>query len=441
MSSAPPPPKRSPGWSLIAIAGVPAIAGAVTTGVLVGPGRQRPVDAARVYGRPTRDAPQLALQVQVVRFDGDLVTPAPALDLTVALAGATSGRWSGPLAPGDDEAAEAVVTLSSGWTKDAAILSIMRADGGVLAEAVIHPEPAPPPPSGVAPPPDGLSITLPRGGAVPELPEPMVVILVAPPHEAAPKLTVEVQGGTITEVPKPTRDCDDARCRWTWDFEVISRATSTGVTAHATLEGDRFTHEQWLELRPGALWLSPDGREVRAASPREHAFVALHDARGRAWATRLTMTVDERGFASAPLSLPPLPSPAAVSLASEPGVAADRRWVWPVASRPLAAAPPMRLLADGLPAARTREAARQARARRPAFALVVVAAFFELAFLYWQRQSSQAQLTRRMREAEIDPEQVTARPAAWWLVVLSGALLLAFLALATLALFGAQLPV
>lgn len=441
MSSAAPPLKPKLGWPLLAIVGVPAIAGAVTTGVLVGPGRTRPMDAARVYGRPTQGADQIALQVEVVRFDGDVIVPAPALDLKLTVTGVTSGEWAGRIDPRVDEAAEAVLKLSSGWAGGPARVTVEGPDGAELAAAEMVPQPAPPATPAAFPPPEGLSITLPRGGAVPELPEQMVVTLVSSSREATPALSMKIQGGDLTAVPTPKRSCDEARCRWTWDFDVTSRATATGVTATATLEAERFEREAWLELLPGALWLAPNGREVRAASPREHAFVALHDARGRAWATRLAMKVDERGFASAPLQLPPLPlGPAAVALASEPGVAGDRRWVWPVGTSPRAAAPPMILLADGLPAAQAREEARKARARRPAFALVLVAGFFELAFLYWQRQRSAAELARHMREADIDPERVTTRPAAWWLVVLSGALLLAFLALATLALFGAQLP-
>lgn len=399
------------------------------------------MDAARVYGRPTQDADQIALQVEVVRFDGDVIIPAPALDLRVAVAGATAGEWTGRLDPSVDEAAEAVMTLSPGWKHGPARLTVTGPEGTELAAAEMVPQPRLPTVAAASPPPEGLSVTLPRGGAVPELPEQMVVTLVSSSREATPVLSMKIQGGDLSEVPAPKRSCDETRCRWWWDFDVTSRATATGVTATATLDAERFEREVWLQLLPGALWLAPNGREVRAASPREHAFVALHDARGRAWSTRLAMKVDDRGFASAPLHLPPLPSgPAAIALASEPGLASDRRWVWPVGSLPQATAAPMVLLADGLPAAQAREEARKGRARRPAFALVIMAGFFELAFLYWQRQRTTADLARRMREADIDPDRVTTRPAAWWLVVLSGALLLAFLALATLALFGAQLP-
>jgi len=422
------------------VVGVPTVAGVVTTAVLVGPGRTRPVDAARVYGVVEPGTEQVALQIRVVRFDGDLITPAPPRQLEAFLEGAASGRWTGRIDPAAEEAAEAVVPLDQPWAGGSATLTV--SDGaGTLARNELVPRDQSAPPVPPVPVVQGLSISLARGGAVPELPEPLTVSLVTPTTEAAPALEMAIDGGDLDETPSPERECDDLRCRWFWKLDVVSRATSTLVKATATLDEERFHHEQWLPLRPGALWLAPDATSVRAASPRENAFVAVHGSHGRVWSRRLSMAVDARGFASAPLSLPTLPpGPAVVTLASEAGPARDRRTSWPLPGHPEIVAPSMTLLADGLPAARERERTRQEHARIPAFALVVAAALFEVAFLYWQRRRSQLDLARRMREAHIDPETVTSRPAAWWLVVLTGALLLAFLALAALALFGTQLP-
>ncbi|MEM9877382.1 MAG: hypothetical protein AAF928_20960 [Myxococcota bacterium] len=464
----PAPPRRGPmgHWVLL---GAPAIAGLVTVYVLMGPGAYRPVQAARVFGYTAPGATQTAFQVQLVQFDGDMVAPGPPASLELRVDGAVEGTWRGRLDPAREEAVEATVMLSGPWTDGALSLVVTNPVAEtVLAEGTLRLSSPP----AVRRAPDrgnsGLAIALTRGvGAVPELPEPLTIELTHPPNDASPRLEIEVQGGQVRwaedrtaahpsgsgattsealEVDTPTtRTCSPARCVWTWSLDVIAQATSTLVTAKATTNGEMFRTERLLDLKPGALWLAPDGRSLRAASPRDHAFVSLIGPKGRWWAQRVPMTVDDLGFAVASLDLPRaldhVPPGMALLLAGESGPATARSMAWPLPRRPLSIEPPsLQLVADGLPAARTIERGRVNVIRRGAVALVVCVAGWVFFGLFLARRRAGQTLTEVLRHAAIDPETVVTRPSRGGLLWLSIALGLGFLTLSSLALVGLNLP-
>src|SRR5262245_39843726 len=81
----------------LAIYGVPALAGAVTAAVLLGPGRERPVVGARVWALTAEGAHASAFRVHtVIHYSGAYLSSAQgSLELQVERQGKALASWSG----------------------------------------------------------------------------------------------------------------------------------------------------------------------------------------------------------------------------------------------------------------------------------------------------------------------------------------------------------
>lgn len=426
-----------------AIVGVPILAGAVTAAVILGPGRARPVDGVRIRALVAEGAAATSLEVTTIRHEAGQRRPIALDGLIVALDGASgSARWEG--ATDARGHADANLVLPGPAKGDLAV----RVSGPLAAEGrlALRPPLAP-----VAAPPtfvEGeprLSVWLPRGFAVPEMPETLVVTAATGAREPTPHLAVQAEGAEIAAPEAPESTCDDG-CVHTWRLRVVATANAAQVTATVTIGADTTRWEGTLPLAPGRLWLDPDGEtrgwRIVAPHPIDVAHVALLGPGGRLWATAVAMHVDDRGFATGtvepPQPSPPGPGPRAVALASDLDADPAR---WPLPPYGAGHLPPAgrpEVVVDTLPEAIAAEAARAERTRRPAYALILAASLFELVFLAHRARRSSRRLQRHLDEYL--PQGVAARleirSPLWWLSVFTFALVLAFVALAGLAAFA-----
>lgn len=206
-----------------------------------------------------------------------------------------------------------------------------------------------------------------------------------------------------------------------------------------------------LPAQPGGIWIDPTLREtdagpellIRAATPREEAFLSLVSPQGRFFGAIVAMQTDDRGFSSARVVLPPLPQEAITILVSGgAGEAPADTSAWPLRPRRGSVSRAYaRLLVDGMPAAIAAEERRQTEARRPAYGLVLAAGLFELLYLWRRRRASRRRLSAHLTRAsekpdgEPDAQAVAAMQQSMpllWLTLLMGGLALMFAILAAL---------
>ncbi len=411
----------------LAIYGVPLAAGIVTAAVLLGPGSEQPAVGVRVRGLVAVGATHTALQLGAVSHRAGAYAPAKLTSVTLTLwqDGRAIGRWRGDT--GEDGFAEALLALEPPARAGSLRLTV---DGPISAAAdiaVAAPLSEAPPSAPIAVSAD-LGVTLPRGFAVAEHPEPFLVQLDA--GTTPPALELEAEGGAVA-LGEPARACDDGRCRYRWRAQVTPRALSTTLVLR--VDGS----ERWQGVLPLArgLWLDPaiDGTlRIASAGAAEHAHVALFDRGGRVWAARRAMTVDDAGRAHAEVALPELPldGPVSVMLSSDPDAALSIRWpLHPERGQVLGDAAP---LFDSVPQAIAREAERAFRARLPALWLIAAAAAFELLYLWRLRRESDAELSRLQARARSGALRL--RTPLWWATLAIGSLVLAFGVLALMTL-------
>jgi len=472
----------------VAIYGVPALAGAITAAALLGPGSERAVTGARLYGVMTRGAEVCALRIHTVAHRGEIYhsVTLPSLRLDIVSAGTEVGRWEGASGPGG--LAEAMVAV--GRPLDPTVTLRLSAAGGVLAESTVALTPALPSLGPPAPEVQteklAIAVRIPRGVAVPPFPEVLEVTTWVPPPETPepdpstpetggggadprgstdgaeapappdrpPLLATTADGAEVHQQGKPERlPCTLEGCGYRWRLEVTPAAPTVQLDLEVRTAGG--TLSAWRGAVPvvnGRLWVDPQPTpqgelRLRAATPKEEAFVSILGSEGRLWGARVSLTDEPQGFSSGSLALPALPpGPLAITVSSDLTEPADTTIAWPLRPELGSIDPaPLRLLADGLPAAIAVEQARQARARRPAYGLVLAAGLFELFYLWRRGRETRRRLQDHLRRAsktddgsELDPAAVTAVAGSaplLWLVLLTGGLVLIFAILALVAAF------
>jgi hypothetical protein len=432
----------------LALFGAPAIAGVAVALVLLGPGAERPVLAARVRGLPVRGSEHLSFRVQTLRHERGLYANVP-LDVEVAITKgeATLGRWQGATA--HHGFAEAAIDLAAPIA-DGSVVAV-RHGGDVLASATLvledaltvtpRAELAPPPlPGAVA-----LAARLVRGFAVPSFPEIFEVALVVPEGDGdVPRLDVKAPGSEVRALSGIERLGCAPGCRYRQRFELTPRAPTLDVDIEATTASGRGSWHGALELRPGVAWLDPAGvaaGEIRlsAPGPRDELFLSVITPEGRSWGAITAMTTDAGGRGRLTLALPALePRAARLIVSSEAHDPEDGSASWPLFVDGGELEPKRSdKLADGVAAGLAAEAERGRRARRPAWVLVIAALLFELGLLWWQSRRAQVRLAGHLRDSvdggAIDAERIATPPSRLWLAALAAALALAFAVLAAVA--------
>jgi hypothetical protein len=379
----------------------PAVAAAVSIAVMLGPGREREVHAARIYGLPTRGATMLALRSECLTHRSGRLRPATGTPLRLTLhRGAGDRGWSGR----SDEAgiAEARIELGSSTAPgrdhtlgEASELELTVGDGEATRHVltpVTPPLPLPAVANGEEDA-DGkdvaISIELPRGQLLAEFPEALRVELRVARGDGAPVLRWSATGGDVAGAEPLRLGCDEHHCRHRYDLTLTAKAPTVELELHGggeaqngdTLPDDTLPNDAALRRRVrwpvalGRLWLDPAAkkpnvRRIGAAIPKDEAFASLLGPHGRLWGARVRMRSDARSFSWGELRLPMLPDgPLALQLASEVSEASGHSVSWPLeAGRRGMRATPLRLLVDSLPAAIAAENQRRAGARRLAYA-------------------------------------------------------------------------
>ncbi|MBW2459496.1 MAG: hypothetical protein JRI68_33695 [Deltaproteobacteria bacterium] len=470
----------------VAIYGVPALAGAITAAALLGPGSERPVSGARIYGVMTAGAEVCAVRIHTVAHLGEIYHSIrlPSLQLAIHSGGAPIGRWEGASELGG--LAEAVMALDPPLGPSATLR--LSADGRSLAEGTItlptrlrvHGPPAPELQAG----PLSIEVLTPRGVAVPPFPEVLQVSARVPaaaptappsqggdggaapdqaPGDAAPDssrpdrpplLAATAEGAEVRQLGQPERlSCDPTGCAYRWQLEVTPAAPTVQLALEVrTAQGTLGAWRGAVPVLNGRMWVDPQAAtrgelRLRAAMPKEDAFVSVLGEGGRLWGARAELKADEKGFSSGSLPLPALPAGALVVTVSSDLSEPDNTTIaWPLRPALGSVEPrPMVLLADGLPRAVAAEEERRAGARRPAYGLVLAAGLFELFYLWRRGRLTRRRLQDHLRSAsetaegaQLDQATVTAVAGSaplLWLLLLTGGLVLIFSFLALVAAF------
>jgi hypothetical protein len=424
-----------------ALYGVPILAGLLTGGVLLGSASERPAFGARAYGFIAAGGEQYALRVHTRQHLRGSYADFPA-PVTVTLS--AGGEQLGSASADGAAVVDVVVPLSRAL--DAGVIDVVVASKRVvLAEATVEvAQPLEPRPVPVVKRSVGeseITVGTPRGFAVPELPEAFEVRVDAPEGDV-PQLEVEATGADLETDEEPTRTCKSGRCTYDWDLRMTPRAPTASIDVVAKRAGTELV--SWtgpVNVIPGRLWLDPDHESelrIQAAVPRDVAFVSLVSPRGRFWGARVPLTTDDSGVSRGSVPTPELPDgPVTAILSTEPDEPEAAIAIWPLRDGVLDGGV-VSLLADGLPAAMMQEEERQAAARRPAYALILAAGLFELFYLWWRARRAKRELDAHVAAhtgGEVSQSVAQSVPLVT-LVVLSGALALAFAILAALSAFG-----
>lgn len=235
---------------------------------------------------------------------------------------------------------------------------------------------------------------------------------------------------------------------------IVPRDFYVALSIRATAPGGE--HGSWYSTLPvvaGALHAVRAGDRLVVRSPigRPLAFYAVINERERLQGGPIALTADAQGGARGSVALGPLPhGPLWAMVSSEPDLASQGTVGWPLragrgAPSLLEDAPPRsvvvpdRLLLDGLPAARARDAARRRRARWLALAFSLVASVLVGLLLVAEVRGASARLERHLRasgEAPEDVERVAApRGLFWTLAVAVLCVALGFIALGLVAMY------
>lgn len=426
----------------MAIYGVPVLAGAVTAAVLLGPGRARPVDGVQIWALVAEGARRVNLDVSTVRHEAGLMRSAPHDGLAIELTRGERvlGSFHGSTAP--DGHLDANLELAEPARERLGLR--LRAGGRRVTEtelavrAPLSVEPRRPVEVAGTP---RLLVSLPRGFAVPEMPEQLEVRVLTEAGSEPPTLEVTADGARVEPPEARGQSCDGA-CETRFTVTFVANATSTTLSVTARHEGSATRWHGAIPLAPGRIWLHPDARplRLRAPYPVAVAHVTLLSRHGQIWGREVAMTTDAHGFSSGEVAAPAWldqTSPLALLAASEPHDTAGAHWPLTPGDRLVPARP--QLVLDTLPAAIAAEEARWRAARRPAYGLVLAAGLFELLFLAHRTRRSSRSFQRHLEGSEIAPETARAlesRTPLWWLSVLTLGLVLAFVVLAGLAAFA-----
>jgi len=433
-------------WDRVATVGVPVAAGAMTAAVLLGPAEERPAVGVRVYGALAGGARVCAFRIEGVEYLEGVRRPEALRDLSVALRDAegsalcewrggtdarglteTQARTRRPLEAGESVGLEVTTGRSP------SVLASAQVTVSAPAERL-------PPPTWSIPGPPAMTITLPRGHVVPELPETVLLAIVGP-DGARPTLSLSTTGAEHEDTRPHKTGCDGPICRYVAEIAVVARAPTVRLAVDATLDGATSHWEGDLPIVPGGAWLDRTALtqgmlKVRSAVPQDELFVSKYDVTGRLWGAAIPMTTDDRGFSEGELVPPGGVDDGAIlyRLASDPTEIPESTIGWPGLRMELLSGVPMRRLADGMPAAIAAEEARMERTRMPVFGLVIAAGLFEVLYLLRRYRRQGRALDEHLREElHAAPTGIRARTPVALLTFLSAILVLAFFILAAVA--------
>ena len=421
----------------IAFYGVPCLAGLVTAITLFGPGSEREATGARAYGLLVENAPRWALRIETLGHAQSRYRPIELDDVRVELSqgGTALGAWTGP----SDAMGIADATGTLAQPVAGSVELTIHAAGRLLGRGsfTLGPalEPLPPvgPLEGDTQGPVEVAVRIPRGLAIASLPETAVIEVTVATSAAEPRgngtgaaptpptLTMSAAGADLPAATgSPEAECSAEHCRYAWSVPIVPQAPDAALSVVATTASGAIGRWQGpIPVTLGGLWLEPGALAqgtilIRSPSPQRRAYVSLLSTAGRFWGAGLALEPNDAGFGQGSVPLPAVgEGPIMVVLSSDPFEPEGATSGWPL--RPeqgvLRLERP-RLLADSMPAAIAEERGRRARARLPAYGLILTAALFELAFLLRRYRLTRARLARYIEAASAlqqhDPETPSA---------------------------------
>lgn len=419
---------------------VPALAVLAVGALVLGPGRERAILGARVWGVPAEGSARAAWRIETTerQLGEDRPVALDALELSVAQAGRPIAAWAG--VSGADGMTE---VLLEGREPFAGRVDLRLARGAsVLAEGAIALERRPAPElrrravEGHAEGAIALSVEIERG----ILASPFAGAVVAraslagkPAAEVTLRVTAE--GAQLVDAG-PLRTGEDGAVR------IGLRPTWHSIELHIDAAGPPDASGSWegtLPVKPGALWLSADPRRVAIASPvpRERAYVSGLGEHGRVFGAIVPLARAESGLFEGELPVAALEQRGvrALTVAGDAAEAGAGTVTWPLqGTEGVASAPRLELLLDGMPSAERAEKKRASSARFAATAVALAAALFEAALLVLHSRASQAALAAHLASVSEDDAdraaaaRITGSRAgrAFKLAVAIGLVLLAF---------------
>jgi hypothetical protein len=348
--------RRARALSLFAVA-LPFITTCVVFGILVGPGRARPVRGARLFTAEERPS---SLRLELRERDGLVVRPTGDLELTLVRASEVVRATAG---------ASGVVEISLATPlEQGEPLQVTGPGGEVLLDAPFQ--------DGErreAPIPESWSfrvgetsvrVRTPEGPLAPPFPSRVALEVSGPRLPAALSFTASQAEPATGSIPL------DARGRG--EVVLTPIASPVDLTLGIETAEGRVERQARLDAPLGAIHASWDAaaKEVvlTSLSPREIVFVSLFDGERRSGGSEVRLSRTHDGLARGRLPIGGPRAPAIVTASSADEDAAVSVWFAEGKAPALLSA-----RADGLPSAQAGEQARVASVRRAMSTFVSVA--------------------------------------------------------------------
>jgi len=422
--------------------GLPALAGVAVAFAVAGPGARRPVEFARVRGVVVAGASRVALRVEALRRYEELEAPAAG---PVELECASEERVV--VVKGEarsDGFVELAFTLERPLASTARLT--IRRNGKVLARGEVRGRAALEEIDARRCETFGeaaeFEVCVPRGLAVPELPEQVTVTRRKRAEDASTaNVTLEAAGAEVAKLHAPGSPlCSGGTCTESWAFSVTARAPAVPLDLEARVGGAVVAHHGDLPIQSGGLWLDPSWRSrgailIRSSTPRTVAYASLVSREGRVWGGLIPLRERPNGGAEGALSIEEVPSldagPMTLVLASDPQEPAGRAVSWPLGPGRRVDAPPLATLLDGTSEAVAREESRMRAVRTPVVGATLVSAIAVLVTLVARARRAREALALHLAGRGVRPEGASS-PLGLGLAVLA-ALAVAFAVLAVVA--------
>ncbi|AKT38624.1 uncharacterized protein CMC5_027710 [Chondromyces crocatus] len=440
--------------------GLPAISITLAAAVMLGPGRVRVVTGITAWGSPSPGGEVLALRLHALQRRLGIDEPAPDLPLTVTAraAGTSLGTWTGPT--NQDGIVEASLPAPRGLASPLHVTIAQHERILLDAELPLSPPPAlpaPPPPfAGQRSGDIHLELTLAHGALAAPFPAQLRVRALGPDQRPLPDIPIEARatGAVFPLAVDPLITSTDSNGDAT--IGLNPHAPLFELTITARKEPLTGTLEATLPVVPGAFWLiplgdPPRGLRILAPAPRRHAYLSFLGPHGRHAGAIVPLVAARGGFPQGELPIDfPLPSPLWIVVASDPDERGAATLAWPIpVTTPAVPAPPIALLADGMPRVEAHEQQRAAHARRLGLLILVVAAVTEALLTLALARRARRHLTAHLQEASergfseplplADQRRLLGATGGidqtLWVLVLAALTALAFTAVASLATF------
>ncbi|MBN2197375.1 MAG: hypothetical protein JW751_31525 [Polyangiaceae bacterium] len=402
-----------------ALYAVPAATVAIVAFSLLVVGAPRPVVGARLRGGPTDGTTPWSFQLEVVERRGASEQPVSGRPVNLELSGGRdpSATWSGSLDPEgraevglstrDRSASAPTVTVTAPWARRPlarGMIHLPRATWwGARHErggTVDSPSPGP----------LRLRVSPGRGALAVPFPTPLLVeVRWRGEPVAGARITARGEGVEVLDQPPAT----NARGRTRLIVQPTSHIAALELLARDSAEATG----RWYATLPvvgGALHatsIAAGAIEVVSPIPRDAAYYALIDERGRLAGGRVPLAVDPQGTASGRVTLVNPPPTAWLVVSSEPDLASPGAVGWPLADptaawlagtiddAPRSVTIPETLLLDGVRPAVELEAARQAQVRRLTALFVAMALALVVLLLVLRVERAAAKLDAHLRRA------------------------------------------